>query len=636
MKNNKLNNIIMVNDDTYKYLSYFYNQITLLQINKDTRHNIINYLNNKLNNKIDINISENDLENYIKRLYYSYYLIEDIINYYIEHYLNIDYKLSSKKFDEIIDSSILIDKCYKYVIDEYDKMIKNKINNEELYLLGKSLNDNKIDINLIINNKKFLDEIYGKLLFHIDNKNVLNILNDLYNKDYDKDEMIDYIMRISNKSLMSIEEINEFINKNEIHRTYNDMYNNDLIYLSPRYMKIYYDKLNTYNCHIGQLKLFYSLFEYLTYIQMNSIKYNENYLNNSLIVYIGSAPGNNIYTNMLYFKNTTWLLYDPNKFDKRLIGYLDKNNKYFIDKSNNELNNELINDKYGGYTYIKEINDNQIFVKTTINESEKNGYFGLDRINEILLYQKILNKKHIIFISDIRISINEYNIMKDNELCMRAILQLKPISYQLKFRVPYYGNNYDYNYILKKNLSNNEKNNLINNELLNEKNNDIYLYLYGKIYYQIYSPIHSAEMRLTYFNKDLKYKLHKYNKKEVESNLFYFNISRNFFTYKNLNNTKYKKIIFYALKNKYIKIFKPTYENISELIIVYKYLKYNNINNFNDINKINNKYDIIKKLIIEIYHNIGSYDNKYNDKNFIMNRRINCINNTHQKINNLY
>ena len=624
----------MVNNDTQKYLSYFYNQITLLQINKNTKNNIINFLNNKLNNNIDINISEIDLENYIKQLYYNYYLINDMINYYIVHYLNIDYKSSSKKFDEIIDNSNLIDKCYQYIIDEYGKMIKNKLDNEELYLLGKLLNENKIDIHLIIKNKKYLDNVYGKLLFHIDNKNVLNILNELYNKKYDKNEMIDYIIKISNKSLMTIEEINNLRNKDEIHRTYHKMYNNDLIYLSPRYMKYYYDKLNTYNCHIGQLKLFYSLFEYLTYIQMNSIKHNENYLNNSLIVYIGSAPGNNIYTNMLYFKNTTWLLYDPNNFDKRLIGDLDKNNHYFINKSKD--NDILINDKYGGYTYIKEINNNQIFIKTTINDSKKNGYFGLDRINEILLYQKILNKKYIIFISDIRLSINEYNIIKDNELCMRAILQLKPISYQLKFRVPYYGDKYEYSYILNKNLTKDEKNNLINNELLNDNDDEIYLYLDGKIYYQIYSQIHSAEMRLTNFNKDLKYKLHRYNKKEIESNLFYFNISRNFFIYENLNNIKYKKIIYYALKNKFIKIFKPTYENISELIIVYKYLKYNNINHFNNIKKLKEKYNIIKQLIIEIYHNIGSYDNKQNDKNFIMNRRFNCINNTHHKISNLY
>ena len=49
-------------------------------------------------------------------------------------------------------------------------------------------------------------------------------------------------------------------------------------------------------------------------------------------------------------------------------------------------------------------------------------------------------------------------------------------------------------------------------------------------------------MRLTNFNKDLKYKLHRYNKKEIESNLFYFNISRNFFIYENLNNIKYNNI----------------------------------------------------------------------------------------------
>ena len=614
MKKNKLNNIIMVNNDTQQYLSNFYNQITLLQINKDTKKDIINFMNKKLNNNIDINLSENDLENYIKKLYYSYYLIEDIIKYYIKYELNIDdYKQLLKKYDEIINNKILIKKCNDYLIDEYNKSIKNKLDKEELYLLNKSIINHKLNIELIIYNKKFLDNIYGKLLFHIDNKNVLNILNALYNKRYDKDEMIDYIMKISNKSLMTINEINEFRNKDEIHRTYNEMYNCNLIYQSPRAMNVYYENLNTFNCHIGQLKLFYSFFEYLNYIQMNSIKHNENYLNNSLIVYIGSAPGNNIYTNMLYFKNTTWLLYDPNKFDKRLIGDLDENN-----------------------TFFKNIETNKIYVKTTIKKNDENGYFGLNRINEILKYQKKLNKKHIIFISDIRRSINEYNIMKDNELCMRAILQLNPISYQLKFRVPYYGDNYDYSYILNKNLTNKEKNNLINNELLNNNNDDEnYLYLNGDIYYQIYSPIHSAEMRLTYFNKDLKYKLHRYNKKEIESNLFYFNISRNFFIYEKLNNIKYKKIIYYALKNKYIKIFKPIYENISELIIIYKYLKYNNINHFNDIKKIKNKYDIIKQLIIEIYHNIGSYNNKQNDKNFIMDRRINCINNSYHKINKL-
>ena len=658
-ENNK-NIITDINNENKNYILDFYNQINLLQINDNTKENIINYMNIN-NNKINKNITVNELKKYIEDLYYSYNIIEDIVKFR----MNYDKKKLFNKNNEINNEENYL----KYVIECYDYFIKvnMSLNNEEVYLLDNLINKNKfkknnlLDIELILKNRKFLNKIYGKLLFHIndnqdilnilnefyetkfnilemknyiislyfekllfhinDNQDILNILNEFYKTNFNILEMKNYIISLysDKNNINDINDIKKFKNKNKLYRTYNNMYDSKLIYQSPCVMNVYYNKLNTYNCHIGQLKLFYSLFEYLTYIKINSIKHNENYLNESLIVYIGSAPGNNIYTNLQYFKKTTWLLYDPNDFDPRLI------------------ENSRIDYEYGIYTYVNKINDNDIFIKTKFSDNKTNGYFGLDKIDEIILFKQNLKKKHIIFISDIRISTNEYNIMKDNELCMRAILQLKPISYQLKFRVPYYGNNYDYKYILNKNLTNEEKLNLTNKELLNENNdNENYLYLDGKIYYQLYSQLQSAEMRLTYFNKNLKYKLKKYNKKEIESNLFYFNVSRNFFIYKNLNNIKYKKIIYYALKNKYIKIFKPIYENIVELIIIYKYLKYNNINNFNNIKKMINKYNIIKQLIIDIYHNISSYDNKQNDKNFIMNRRLNCINNIYNKIKKLY
>ena len=115
-----------------------------------------------------------------------------------------------------------------------------------------------------------------------------------------------------------------------------------------------------YNCHFGSLKLTYSEIEFLVYCS----KYID--INNCLIVYIGAQPGfrlKKIFIDLL-FPNLKFLLYDPLPFD------------------------------------IQE--DNNFIIKTN-----KEGWFDDNKINEVL---KIANGRKILYISDIRLSDENFKI----------------------------------------------------------------------------------------------------------------------------------------------------------------------------------------------------------------------------------
>lgn len=369
---------------------------------------------------------------------------------------------------------------------------------------------------------------------------------------------------------LSINEMKEFQNRNTYTRIMEPFFNNiapNQGYIQSYKMLEYYKGLKTFNCHIGQLKLFYALFEFLLIAQEKKL------LEKSLIVYIGAAAGFNIYANMQYFPNTTWLLYDPAKFDKRLF------------------------------------NLPNVVIKT-----KKDGFFDNSKIDEVKTIQKQFNKEHIIFISDIRLSPDEESIIVDNEINMKGVLQLCPILYQLKFRVPYFDPKKDMKTFGKLNLSNEELDKLYGKRLLLSKPKE-YVYLKGDIYYQLFAPVHSAETRLVGEpTKSGKYEITRYNVKEHEANLFKFNVSRNFFDY-----SKYSELsplIKEIKKNKYVSSFEPTYDNIGELYTIDKYLtiQYSNYKNMS----IQYKYNLLKNFILNIYHLIPD----------MKNRREKCIENS--------
>jgi len=404
-------------------------------------------------------------------------------------------------------------------------------------------------------------------------KDNIDTLNNIFKTDYSLDEMKKY-QNLSNisRSISGSKYINPFNN------------NTVLTYQSKHDIKKFYDELNIFNCHIGQLKLFYTLFEFLLLLKKSD------HLEDSLIVYIGSAHGFNIYANNIFFPNVSWLLYDPGSFDKRLF------------------------------------NIPNITIKTN-----KDGFFGLDKIDEIREIQKKTNKKNIAFISDIRLDIDEVSIFGDNELNYLAILALKPIGFMLKFRVPYvihslkniptdftFDSLEDYYKRLNKLDLNKENSKNIKGEVLPIKP-DFYRYIDGKIYTQLFATPHSAETRLINFSDDGMYEMKYYDMKVYESNMYTFNLTRLFFNYDIEKYLKYLEIMFNEKnisKNYILKSIKysRTYENVCELILIIKYI--------NSYKKIN----LDKLTNDEIYNKIiGMYQRIYKLIPDILMKRIRCV-----------
>jgi hypothetical protein len=381
-------------------------------------------------------------------------------------------------------------------------------------------------------------------IINVTDKNI-NILNKEYGTNLTIDEMKKkQILYKIFRNIKSKKHINLFDN------------NIILNYKSSKIMDHYYKYLDIKNCHIGQLKLFYTLFEFLLLLKK---KYN---LDDCLIVYIGSAHGFNIYANNFFFK-VHYLLYDPGKFDPRLY--------------------------------------------TLSNITIKNVYFGLDKIEEIKNHSISINKSKIVFISDIRKNVDEYSIMQDNLLNYKTILELKPVAFMLKFRVPYFfistpkGVNNNDNYykeLCDLNLSN--ENDSIKGNIIYYKEN-YYPYIDGKIYIQLFASPHSAETRLINFSIDGKYKMKYYDIKKYDSNMYTFNLTRLFFRYdiekirdiiERINNTENIIKKFNWINN---------YENMCELILIIKYIKnYKNKTSIEKFNKIIKIYKKIYKLIPNI------------------------------------
>jgi len=403
-------------------------------------------------------------------------------------------------------------------------------------------------------------------MIKVDNNNII-LLNKIYDKNYSVEEMIKYQKNFKYERHPKIP------------------YNVLLNYPDHITRKEIFETLKTNNCHIGQLKLFNCLFEYLTLLKKKGI------LDDSLVLYIGSAVGSNIYVASLFFHNVKFLLYDPAKFDRRLF------------------------------------NSNNIIIKT-----RKDGYWSLEKIPEAKRIMEENNKKYIVFISDIRIETDDERVMKDNLLNVESILGLNAISYMLKLKVPYkYAEIPSYfkgtldefkNYTKKISYIDFTKyKDKIKNTDLSYNENE-YLYIDGKIYYQIFAPETTAETRLIGF-RNKNYKLKRYNINEYEYKNFNFNMWRNFFIYNKFKTNELYNIMKIANEDKYVKTWVPTYENITELYILYKYLILYDKFKIMDFNK---KYEIMKSIMQSIYDSIG----------FIFEKRIACVKSSRNNdINNI-
>jgi hypothetical protein len=278
-------------------------------------------------------------------------------------------------------------------------------------------------------------------------------------------------------------------------------------------------------CHWGQKKLLLSEIQFLTNI---CIKLNIKKLNNYVIIYIGSADGTHLPILFDMFPELEWHLYDPNPFSK----------------------------------YVKKYGKNKVFIY--------NEYFTNETIKKI---KKTINKK-ILFISDIRVTPKDEQVMKDMKDQGKWGLELNADFMLLKFRLPYNEPN-TYKPLNINDLDFNK--NFINN--YDFIANDC-IYLKGIMYLQLYHPTYSTELRLfVEKNKNNKYDLDNYNYIDIENKLFNYNSEIRGI----LNNEDY---VFLNLI--------PGYDTSIECVLEYNIIEkyYNYFYNYNKNQIINKLFDI--------------------------------------------
>ncbi len=318
------------------------------------------------------------------------------------------------------------------------------------------------------------------------------------------------------------------------------------------------------NCHWGQIKLFYTEFEFLELIS-HHIELSE-----VLILYVGAASGSHLNLLLEFYPMIHFLLYDPNKFE------------------------------------IKE-SDN-VKIKTG-----QDGFFGDDKIQEVLQFA---NGRKIIFISDIRLTNeDEYErqkvIYNDMIIQQRWAIELKSEFMLFKYRMFYYKDDpKEVDFINNKLVIDDDfyKNNCIIINKNNIKIDDM-LYLSGLLYTQLYSPIRSGETRLfvskikyrsdnNKYNKDDqdKYLLQYYNNVDYESQLNYFNIY-----------DRPKEYIWGKsdLMAKYILGMQVNYTSACEYYLIYRYLK-----------RFNKPYKFLDVLLTMI--KILTFMNTYHNNNLVV------------------
>ena len=142
-----------------------------------------------------------------------------------------------------------------------------------------------------------------------------------------------------------------------------------------------------YSAANGQLKLFSMTLEFLTDVVKPDKKY--------LVVYPGSAPGDNISPMVALFPNVSWYLVDPRKFHKSL----------YSSKSVLHIESSFFEPRH-----IEEINMMEGF--------------------ELLFISDIRNME------DVPFEKRENNIAEDMRMQESWVRQLDPVYSQLKFRLP--------------------------------------------------------------------------------------------------------------------------------------------------------------------------------------------------------
>ena len=204
----------------------------------------------------------------------------------------------------------------------------------------------------------------------------------------------------------------------------------------------------------GQLKLFTSELQFLN-------KYwDPKAIPNPIVVYVGAAPGNHINFLAKMFPQITFYLYDSQPFDARLA----------------QLSNVILGLRYfqeEDVEAFKPYSDRLFFISDIRSLEYEKGFQGIEE------YERK----------------NEEMAMKDMNLQMKWVQELKPVKAHLKFRLPY-----EYKWT--------------------DKNSKYVLFLDGDLYKQPWSAPTSTETRLV---PDLELPLRNWDFRVYESMMFYHN-----------------------------------------------------------------------------------------------------------------
>lgn len=309
-------------------------------------------------------------------------------------------------------------------------------------------------------------------------------------------------------------------------------------------------KMSLSNCHDGQRKLTMSVLEFVAN-SLNKLNCNEE---DVMVVYIG-ASGLASGICSLVFPKILFLLYDP---DPNILEYLPEEVKHetSIHKQSNKL--KVLNQ------------DKHLAIFT-----ENAGFFDdLSAKYCFDTYFKQSNRKHLLFISDIRLGsdLKETDIVNDMKNQMKWTSDIHADRYMHKFRIPYIDEikkKEEANAILSSyNSFDSKKFNLSKN--IDEQSSNNFLYLKGDMYIQLYGPQRSVELRLhgSKNKKTNKYELMRYNFKEIENKLALFNtIYRSHCAYKYNDLTSSYEIVAEQYIMDLCKVSNSLYDKLNTIMI---------------------------------------------------------------------
>lgn len=270
---------------------------------------------------------------------------------------------------------------------------------------------------------------------------------------------------------------------------------------TPTYIeigKLGCNELSVMNCHNGQRKLIMSVIEFVI-TSLRQLKCKDA---SELIVVYAGASGMAAVIAAKLFPGIQFVLYDPAPNTLALIDPSIKVKKVVytqpVDKI--DLNNELV-----------------IF-------TGKAGWFN-EAVAEQLrtTLQPYTKSKHVVFISDIRVSNEESRIVDDMLSQQRFTHILRAEAYMFKFRIPYDNvDAYVQKYVeayrsIKPRLPAIKKSQ-------RELSSTFFPYIDGKLHIQLYARPETAELRLMGFAKKAAFAYRMYGTEEIENKMALFNL----------------------------------------------------------------------------------------------------------------